>query len=81
MVGVASGDALSSLLGGVLKGDTFASMLAFPACCCGTSPTSSCATKGAGFAGIFGFSARLTGGGIVVDFKGTGSCLDIVLSA
>jgi hypothetical protein len=79
MVGVASGDGLSSLLGGVLKGDTFASMLTFLACCGGTSATRSCATNGAGFAGIFGFSARLTGGGMV-DFKVRGSCLDIVLS-
>jgi hypothetical protein len=80
IVGVASGDGLSSLLGGVLKGETFASMLAFRPCCCGTSPTRSCATSGAGFAGIFGLSARLTGGGIAVDFNVTVSSLDIMWS-
>lgn len=80
IVGADSPDGLSSLLGGVLKGETLASMLAFRGCCCGTSPARSWATNGAGFAGILGFSARLTGGGIMAGFRATGSCFGIVLS-
>lgn len=52
----------SSLLGGVLKGDTFRcpSDTGFVA----TSPRSGAGLMPRGFAGIFGLSARLTGGGI-----------------
>lgn len=64
---------LSSLLGGVLKGDTLASKEGLRG--------SGCRTLGAGtaiavgFAGIFGLSARLTGGGLAGVFV---SCVSTV---
>lgn len=67
---LSSGDVLSSLLGGVLKGDTFASTEGRLWLCSGRRLSGSlwdglrgiAVTVGA-FAGIFGFSARLMDGG------------------
>ncbi len=56
-----SGEGLPSLLGGVLKGDTLFSALSVGS---GVSLLVSCCWGGLGLKGIFGFSARLTVGGM-----------------
>ena len=59
--GVFAGE-LAALLGGVLNGDALWSVSSMGLCSGAVSPCDGC-ERAAGFTGIFGFPARLTGGG------------------